>query len=88
MENKPTVNNGSGLFDNEGLCDTLLSDLNNLVKQLMNGQCIFACSVVTQMAQKIINLKNGIKTDMDALKEKVEDLKRMNDSLQKKDGAK
>jgi hypothetical protein len=33
------------------------------------------------MAQKLVNLKKGIQTDMDSMKEKVEELKRMNDSL-------
>jgi hypothetical protein len=78
---KMPVNDGGGLYDNEGLCDTLISDLNNLVKMMANGQYIQFCAVVTGMAQKLLNLKNGIKDDMDAMKEKVEELKRTNDSL-------
>lgn len=76
-----TVNDGKGLFDNEGLCDSLLLDLNSLQKMLMTGQFIQYCATVTGMAQKIVNLKKGIKADMDSMKEKVEELKRMNDSL-------
>lgn len=82
-----TVNDGGGLYDNEGLCDTLINDLNNLIKQFMNGQYIVGCSVAAQMAQKLINLKKGIKADLDSMREKVEDLKRLNDSLIEKDGA-
>jgi hypothetical protein len=76
-----TVNDGKGLFDNEGLCDSLINDLNSLPKLLMTGQYIQFCAIVTGMCQKLVNLKKGIKTDMDSMKEKVEDLKRMNDSL-------
>ena len=81
MKNEPSVNDGKGLFDNEGLCDSLLLDLNNLPKILITGQYIQFCAVITGMGQKLVNLKKGIKADMDSMKEKVEDLKRMNDSL-------
>lgn len=76
-----TVNDGKGLYDNEGLCETLLNDLNNLFKHLMNGQYINACTVASFMAQKLINLKKGIKTDMDSLQKNIEELKNMNNSL-------
>lgn len=76
-----TVNNGKGLYDNEGLCDSLLIDLNNLPKMLMTGQYIQFCTTVASMGQRLVNLKKGIKADMDSMKEKVEELKRMNDSL-------
>ena len=78
----PPVNDGKGLFDNCGLCDTLLSDLNTLPKLLINQQFVQACAIVTQMAQKLINLKSGIQKDTDSLKENIEELKRMNDRLQ------
>lgn len=76
-----TVNDGKGLFDNEGLCDSLISDLNSLIKSIVSGQYVQSCAMVTGMAQKLLNLKKGIKADMDSMKEKVEELKRMNDSL-------
>lgn len=76
-----TLNDGNGLYDNEGICDTLLNDLNTLGKHMANGQFVSFCAVVTGMAQKLINLKKGISSDMDSMKQKVEELKRMNDSL-------
>ena len=76
-----TVNDGKGLFDNEGLCDSLLLDLNSLTKMMMTGQYIQYCAIVTGMGQKIVNLKKGIQEDTNSMKEKVEELKRMNDSL-------
>lgn len=76
-----TVNDGGGLYDNEGLCDTLLLDLNRLPKLLIEGQFIQACSVVSSMGQRLVNLKECIKKDLDSMKEKVEELKRVNDEL-------
>lgn len=75
------VNDGNGLLDNEGMCDSILSDLNGLLKHLIDGQFVIACAVVSGMVQKLINLKAGIKNDMEAMKNKVEELKKMNDSL-------
>lgn len=76
-----TVNDGKGLLDNEGLCDSLITDLNRLPKQLIDGQFVNFCAIITGMAQKLVNLKKGIKDDLDSMKSKVEELKNMNDSL-------
>lgn len=76
-----TVNDGNGLYDNEGLCDTLLLDLNRLPKLLIEGQFIQACAVVSSMGQRLVNLKECIKKDHDSMKEKVDELKRVNDEL-------
>lgn len=81
-----TVNDGNGLWDNEGLCDTLLVDLNNLPKALANGQYIQFCALISSMGQRIANLKKGISADMESMREKVDELKRLNDELIKKDG--
>ena len=76
-----TVNDGKGLMDNEGLCDSLINDLNNLIKQLMSGQYVVGCTVVTEMAQKLINLQKGIHNDMQSMKDKLEEMKHINDDL-------
>lgn len=76
-----TINDGKGLMDNEGLCDSLLIDLNNISKQLMTGQYIQFCTLVVSMSQKLINLKKGITNDMQSMKDKLEELKRINDDL-------
>lgn len=78
-----TVNDGKGLMDNEGLCDSLLLDLNNLPKVLMTGQYIQFCAKVSSMAARLANLKKGIADDMQSMKDKVEELKRMNNDLVK-----
>jgi hypothetical protein len=78
---KVTVNDGKGLYDNAGLCDTLLYDLNRIPKILMDGQYIQFCAVIQSMAQRLANLKDGIKADMEGKDKTIEQLKQMNDAL-------
>lgn len=78
---KIPVNDGGGLYDNEGLCDSLILDCNNAVKVLFSGNYVSFCNVIVQMVQKLSNLKKGIKNDMAGKDETIEELKRMNDSL-------
>ena len=76
-----TVNDGKGLIDNEGMCDSLVFDLNGLVKLLINGQFIQFCAKVAEMTVKLTNLKKGIKADLESKDKIIEELKRINDSL-------
>ena len=78
-----TVNDGKGLMDNEGLCESLLMDVNNIPKILMTGQYIQFCALIAGMGQKLVNLKKGIHDDMQAMKDRVEELKRINNDLMK-----
>ena len=57
------------------LIDSLLVDLNNLIKQQMTGQYVAGCATVHQMAQKLTLLRNGVEDDMKSMTRKVEDLK-------------
>lgn len=82
-----TVNDGKGFMDNEGLCDSLLLDLNKIPKVLMTGQYIQFCALISSMGQRLVNLKKGIANDMQSMKEQVDDLTRLNNELLKKDGA-
>ena len=77
------VNDGKGIFDNIGLCDSLKIDLNNLLKNIVSGQLIQASGFVVQMVQKIENLKTGISADLAGKDKIIEELKRINDSLSK-----
>ena len=86
MNENIKVNDGGGLFDNEGLCDQLKRDLNNVIKCAMAGEYVTACALVAGMNVKLSNLKKGIKADTDSLKEKIEDLKRLINSMNEKDG--
>lgn len=77
MNENIKVNDGKGLLDNSGLCDSLIKDLNRLPQLLIDQQFILFCTIVSQMGQKLINLKNGIDHDMKSKDETIEQLKSM-----------
>lgn len=64
-----------GTFTNIELVETLIVDLNNLLKCLIEGQYVLACSLVAQMGQKLANLRNGIQADLDGKDRVIEGLK-------------
>ena len=72
-----TVNDGKGLFDNSGLCDSLINDLNSLPKLLIDNQFILFSSVVSQMGQKLLNLKTAIGKETESKNRTIEHLKSM-----------
>jgi hypothetical protein len=76
-----TVNDGKGLYDNEGLCDSLILDCNNAVKSLTGGNYVQFCGIIVQMVKKLANLKEGIKNDMDSMRKQVAELEKLIDSL-------
>lgn len=80
---KTPVNDGKGLYDNAGLCDTLLVDLNMLQRLLIDNQFVAFSEKIVSMSQRIVNLKKGILEDGESMKAKIEDLKLMIDQLQK-----
>lgn len=69
------VNNGRGLYDSEGLIDTLISDCNNAVRACVGGQYIAFCNTMVQMVQKLARLKTGIKNDFTSKDQYIEQLK-------------
>ena len=79
--NRMPVNDGGGLYDNQGLCDTLIVDCNNLIKSGFAGQYIQVCNTVVSMVQKLTNLKDGIAKDLASKDKIIEELKRINDDL-------
>ena len=86
---KAKLNDGKGLYDNAGLCDTILTDLNGCLKLLIEGKFIQFCGVVSSIAVRVVNLKKGIENDRASLLENIEELKRTNSELLKelnKDG--
>ena len=76
-----TLNDGKGLYDSIGLCDTMIVDCNNAVKSMCSGQYVQFCNIIVQMVQKLDNLKKGIKADLDSKDKIIEELKSMNDHL-------
>jgi flagellar capping protein FliD len=69
-----TVNDGRGLLDNEGLCDSLIENLNNLLKNMAAGQYIRVCSITMEMVQKLTNLKKNIHTEQQSMERNIQEL--------------
>ena len=76
-----TVNDGKGLFDNEGMCDSLVIDLNSLIKSMASGQYVQFCAKICEMTTKLGNLKKAITGEIESKNQRIEELKRLNDSL-------
>ena len=64
-----------GLYTNSELVDSLINDLNNLLRLQMSGQYVQACCSVAQMAQKLVNLRKTIDNDMKSRDKTIETLK-------------
>ena len=63
------------MLTNDELIESLIKDVNNLVKNMAAGQYVQFCLLVTQITQKLLNLKTGIKSDMDNKNSVIESLK-------------
>lgn len=73
--------NNDGIYDYDGLLDTLLSDCNGLMRNMADGQYIQFCNRLVGMAQKIQQLKEGVKNDLDAKDRQIMELKKVSDDL-------
>ena len=68
------VNDGGGLFDSDGIIDSLIVDCNKLPKLLIDNKFIAHSSTLVQMVQKLTLLKKGIVDDRNSLKEQIKRL--------------
>lgn len=64
-----------GLYSNTELVDSLIVDLNNVLKHQLGGQYIQSCGIVSQMGQKLLNLRSAIENDIKSRDKLIEDLK-------------
>lgn len=58
------------------LINSLLDDLNNMLKSSMNGQQLQACAILTGITQKLINLRSGVESEIKNRDEIIEKLKK------------
>lgn len=79
-----TVNDGGGLEDTNGYIDRIIVACNDAVRCLLNGQNIGFCARMTDIANKLINLKDGVQKEHDALREQVRGLEQANHDLMDK----
>lgn len=66
----------NGLYTNSELVDTLIADLNEVIKSMLSGQALQACIIVAGMTQKLTNLRKTIDNDLKNREETIEKLKR------------
>lgn len=78
---KVNVNDGNGLHDNVGLIETLIVDCERVMKALVSGEYMRFSALMVGMVQKLNNLHDGVKNDMESLKKQVEDLQRFVDDI-------
>ena len=81
-----TVNDGKGLFDNEGICDHGIVICNAAMKDLISGQYLAFADKMQQIAKIFANLKKGIKADHESMEQKIEDQKKIISLLEEKTG--
>ena len=65
----------NGLYTNSELMDSIIIDLNNSIKDVISGQYIHACVMVSGISQKLVNLRKTIDDDLKSKDKKIEDLK-------------
>ena len=81
-----TVNDGKGLFDNEGICDQGIIICNAAMKELISGQYLAFADKMQQIAKIFANLKDGIRADRESMEQKIEDQKKIISLLEEKTG--
>jgi hypothetical protein len=64
-----------GIYTNMELIDTVIVDLNDMIKEAANGRYLNACSIVRQMTVKLVNLRNTIDNDLKNRDKTIEILK-------------
>ena len=65
----------NGTYTNSELIETILNDLNDYMKAQTHGQYVQACIIMSNVAQKLVNLRSGIDADMKNKEETIENLK-------------
>ena len=66
---------GKAIMTNVELIESIIVDLNTLCKEAANGQYINACMCVTQMSQKLLNLRKTVDDDLKNREQTIESLK-------------
>ena len=75
------VNDGRGLFDAEGLIDSLIVDTNEMVKSIVGGNYIGWCKYNVQMVQKLAALKKGVTEEQTEQEKQIEELRKEIDEM-------
>ena len=63
------------MLTNSELITTIITDLNNVLKEQAGGQYLNACSIIHGMVQKLVNLRANIDNDVKNRDETIASLK-------------
>lgn len=58
-------------YTNDEMIDTLIVDCNDAVKAVISGQTIQWCKLMYEMVVKLMNLKKGIRSDLENREETI-----------------
>ena len=65
----------NGIYSHAELIDSILTDLNSLMKFHMIGEHVMACAIMTGISQKLMKLKEGVANDLKNRENTIEQLK-------------
>jgi uncharacterized phage protein gp47/JayE len=68
------------MYTNSELIETILNDLNDYMKAQAHGQYVQGCIIVSNIAQKLVNLRKTIDND---LKNREDTISQLKDQLRK-----
>lgn len=62
-------------MDTVHMIESILDDINNMLKMALNGQPIQSCAIITGIAQKIMTIRTGVENEMKTRDITIEQLK-------------
>jgi hypothetical protein len=62
-------------MDTGHMIESILDDINNMLKAALNGQPIQSCAILTGIAQKIVTIRTGVENEMKTRDNTIEKLK-------------
>ena len=65
----------NGICTHSELIDSIMRDLNSLMRFHMIGEHVMACAIMTGVSQKLMKLKEGVANDLKNREETIEQLK-------------
>lgn len=80
------VNDGGGLWDNAGLCDTLTVSCNDLLREICAGRYVGFAALIVDMVQRLSNLKKGIEAERADFEKQIAELRKLLDDINNAEG--
>ena len=82
-EEQIPINDGSGIYDRNGMIDGLIVDCENVMKSIMAGEGIQLAAILVEMVQKLSTLKKGTAEETARLTKERDDAREYSTELAK-----